>query len=79
MPAAAPRKVKFAHDNAANFSRKSGGTVCARSSSPSFYGALRRPGSLASFPIPDFREGSELEEGDRGEEDIAREDEIPLV
>lgn len=56
MPAAAPRKVKFAHDNAANFSRKSGGTVCARSSSPSFYGALRRPGSLASFPIPDFRE-----------------------
>lgn len=44
-----------------------------------FTGALRRPGSLASFPIPDFREGSGLEEGDRGEEDIAREDEIPLV
>lgn len=52
MPAAAPRKVKFAHDNAANFSRKSGGTVCARSSSPSFYGALRLPRFLSYSRLP---------------------------
>ena len=52
MPAAAPRKVKFAHDNAANFSRKSGGTVCARSSSPSFYGALRLLRFLSYSRLP---------------------------
>lgn len=65
MPAAAPRKVKFAHDNAANFSRKSGGTVCARSSSP-FYGrgAPRWKSSSRFLSYsPDFRRGMG---GDRG-------------